>query len=171
VFRCRYTPAGVKYVKMTEQEILQIIEIDQLNMSKFFSDSGKVFDVELRKTGIEKEVDKGAVFLLVKENQRVIGYVEYLERKKKKVTIKSVQIHPSKSNGFTLRKFIKGIYPKFKGSYEEHQIISAAHRNNRKSISLHERFGFVVLEIENDMLTYGCKGIEFIKKLEKFITK
>jgi hypothetical protein len=40
-----------------------------------------------------------------------------------------------------------------------------------KSISLHERFGFVVLEIENDMQTYGCKGIEFIKKLEKFITK
>jgi hypothetical protein len=84
VFRCRSTRAPQAPVKMTEEEILQIIEIDQLNMSKFFSDSGKFFDVELRKTGIEKEVDKGAVFLLVKENQRVIGYVEYLERKKRR---------------------------------------------------------------------------------------
>jgi hypothetical protein len=62
---------------MTKKEISQIIEIDQLNMSKLYSHSGKDFDVELRKTGIKNEIDKGAVFYFTKENENIIGYVEY----------------------------------------------------------------------------------------------
>jgi L-amino acid N-acyltransferase YncA len=154
---------------MTKKEISQIIEIDQLNMSKLYSHSGKDFDVELRKTGIKNEIDKGAVFYFTKENENIIGYVEYIEREKKKVTIKSVQIHPSKRNGFTLRKLIEGIYPKFKCSFKEHQIISAAHRINKKSISLHKKLGFIESEIKDGIITYRCKGIEFITKLEKYI--
>lgn len=158
-------------IKMTKEEISQISEIDQLNMSRFFPNSGEYFDVELRKSGIIREVDKGAVFFLVKENKRVVGYIEYIEREKKKLTIKSVQIHPSKWNGFTLRKLVEGIYPYLKGSFEEHQIISAAHKINYKSISLHKKLGFIETEIKDDRITYRCKGIELLTKLERYIRK
>jgi hypothetical protein len=154
---------------MTKEEILQIVEIDQLNMSEFFSDSGKDFDVELRKSGIMKEVDKGAVFYLVKENERVVGYIEYIEREKKKVTIKSVQIHPSRRNGLTLLRLIEGIYPKFKDSFKDHEIISAAHSINKKSISMHKKLGFVESEIVEDRITYSCKGNELLAYIEKYI--
>jgi L-amino acid N-acyltransferase YncA len=154
---------------MTKEEISQISEIDHLNMSEFFMNSGKHFDVELRKSGITNEVDNGAVFYLVKESKMVVGYIEYIEREEKILTIKSVQIHPSKWNGFTLRKLIEGIYPRFKSSFKDHQIISAAHRINKRTISLHKKLGFVETEIEDDMITYRCKGIELLTKLEKYI--
>lgn len=156
---------------MTEQEILQIIQIDQFNMSKFFSDTGKNFDVELRKSGIESELEKGAVFILVQEEEQIIGYIEYLERANKRVTIKSVQIHPSKKHKFVLRKFINGIYSHFKGSYEDYDIISAAHRINDKSILLHKKLGFAEHETGKDIITYQCKGSEFISKLEKYLKR
>ncbi|MBT8339598.1 MAG: hypothetical protein KJP07_06255 [Desulfatitalea sp.] len=154
---------------MTEQEILQIIQIDQLNMSKYFSDTGNNFDVELRKSGIKSELESGAVFILVKKNEQIVGYVEYLEKENKKLTIKSAQIHPIRYNPLTLRRFITGIYSRFKGSFEDYDIISAAHRTNRKSISLHKKLGFSEYESGKHQITYRCKGSEIINKLETYI--
>ena len=73
-------------------------------MSEFFSNSGKHFDIESRKSGIINEVEKGAVFFLVKESKMVVGYIEYIET-----------------------------------------------------------------EIEDDIITFRCEGIELLTKLEKYI--
>ena len=124
---------------MNKKERLQVLELDKLNMSQFLTASGKVFDIELRKSCIKEELENGAVFLIVKEKNKVIGYVEYHEKENQKLTIKSIQIHPSKMNGFTLRKLIQIIYPKFKNSFEKHTIISAVHATNKPSIALHEK--------------------------------
>ncbi len=156
---------------MTNDEISQIVEIDRLNMSPFFSYSGRDFNAELRKSGIIKEVANGAVFFVVKENEKIIGYIELIEREDKRVTVKSVQIHPSKQNGVTLRRLIEGIYPKLKNIFAEHQVISATHRINQKSISLHRKLGFIETDIDDDLTTFRCDGVELLARLEKYIKR
>jgi hypothetical protein len=45
------------------------------------------FGYGLRKSGIIREVEEGAVFFFVKENKKVVGYIEYIKRENKKLTI------------------------------------------------------------------------------------
>jgi len=82
---------------------------------------------------------------------------------------KKIKVNASKMNGFTLRKLIQIIYPKFKKSLEKHTIISAAHTTNKPSIALHEKLGFYTIEKQENRIIYECRGIEFVKNLEKYI--
>ncbi|MCP4178890.1 MAG: hypothetical protein GY756_14095 [bacterium] len=154
---------------MTEKELSQITEIDKINMSKFLLTSDKPFDIKLRKNGIEEEIKKGAVFILAYEVDKIIAYVEYMERDNKSLTIKSIQINPSKMNGFTLKKLIAEIYPKFKNTFEDYRIISATHTINRPSIVLHKKLGFYETDRDKNRIIYECKGIDFINNLGKYI--
>ena len=63
---------------MDLKTIQEIIELDKINMQPILEKFSIEFNPQLRKDGLENEINKGAKFVIVKRNNNLIAYLEYI---------------------------------------------------------------------------------------------
>jgi len=149
-------------------EIDSIIELDSLNMAKFFGHSGIPFDPAIRKEGLLKEIEKGARFVVIERDGRLAAYIEYIPEPPSSARIASIQTHPDYRGCFLLRKLLAAAHIQFAQRVPS-EVVSSAHRTNALSIKLHQRLGFVQVAVSNDRISFKANGVELMSRLARFV--
>lgn len=149
--------------------IEKIIELDRINMQPILKKFSIAFNPQLRKDGLEKEMNEGAKFLIVKRCNMLVAYLEYIIQEDNSCKVPSIQIHPQYQNGITLYRLLVNIYrelvidcPTF--------INSSVHKNNIASLSLHKKLGFSNISETNEKIEFRVSSKEFLDRI-KFVSK
>ena len=148
-------------------DIENIIELDRLNMTKFFKDSTIQFDPCIRRKGLLKEIEEGASFIMIERNCRLVAYIEYVPVSDGNVYVASIQIHPEYTHRFILRRMLSNVYHKLKNNFP-FAIRSSAHLNNKLSLKLHDKLGFEIVDKDNERIYFTTSGQELVERLSGY---
>ena len=146
-----------------------IVLLDEVNMGPIIEASGGVFLHELRKKKLEEEIADGSTIITEYDSGNLAGYVQYNEKKSGAYYVSSIQVHPRKRDGVTLRKLLKksasDLIVKCCKTIE-----SSVHKNNEQSIRLHERLGFEATMETGDRIVFSLSGTQLKMKLLTIIS-
>ena len=148
-------------------DLEQIIELDRLNMTPLLKAAGIEFDPDRRREGLQGEINKGAWFVVVERNHKIIAYVQYLLEGNGIATFPSIQVHPEFKGSFIVRSLLSDLYQRLKNDCPN-LIHSSVHNNNKPSLSLHRRLGFREKERINERILFEINGREFLENISKF---
>lgn len=152
---------------MDLKTIQEIIELDKINMQPILEKFSIVFNPQLRKDGLENEINKGAKFVIVKRNNNLIAYFEYIIKDDNTCKIPSIQIHPQYQNGTTLYRLLVSIYDELKNNCPS-CIYSSVHKSNMASLNLHKKLGFLSINETNERIEFKVSGEELLERI-KFV--
>lgn len=150
----------------------QIIELDRINMEPVIEQLNLPFkfNPDLRRKGIEKEINEGAKFIFIERDNIIIAYFEYIMDDFGVCKIPSIQIHPEFQNGIALKKLLDKVYSEW--SYNCPLVVTTSvHKTNKKSLNLHKRLGFEVVNETNERVEFKIPGEKLIKRIEFFLRK
>jgi ribosomal protein S18 acetylase RimI-like enzyme len=145
-------------------DIENIFELDRLNMEEFFNDSAVPFDPEMRRAGLLKEIGNGAIFITVKREGSLVGYIEYVVEDNGNAYVPSVQVHPKYKRRFVLRGMFSKAYHVLKDNFPA-MIRSSVHRDNKLSLKLHGRLGFKKADDTPERVHFTINGKELVNRL------
>ncbi len=149
------------------ENLNEIIDLDRLNMAPVIEASGGTFDPERRRGGLTREIEGGAVFVVVRRDGELLGYLEYESEPGHIWHILSIQIHPGHQRGLVLR----GLLSQFHDHLADNPptaLRTSVHLNNDASIQLHRGLGFVESAREQDRVLFRAQGGELCKRLRRF---
>ncbi|TYP57672.1 GNAT family N-acetyltransferase [Thermosediminibacter litoriperuensis] len=139
----------------------KIVELDRINMSPILKELGIEFDPERRKKDLEREIEKGARFVLVWRGDILAAYLEYMPVSDDCWNVMSIQIHPAYKRSSILRDIFRQAYREILSNRPK-KVFSSAHKNNKSSVLLHRRLGFGVISDENERYRYEISGDELL---------
>ena len=148
----------------------EIVEIDRLNMADFIEASGGKFDPERRRRTVKKEIEKGAIFILVNRANKLADYVEYWMERDETLNVASIQISSRFRNGSVLRELLSQAYDNLRKNPPS-EAITSVHLNNRLSQKLNNKLGFKKIKEKEDRVYFKADGIEFLNNLARFADK
>lgn len=154
---------------LTEQIIEDIINLDEINMSQHFINSGNIFDKNSRRKGIEREIKKGAVFFTDYKNDNIIAYVEYLSENNIG-TFPSIQLNSKYPNLYSLLKIAKDLYDHL-SSNTPMLFKSNCHKSNEKSLKFHIKLGFRITGYERDRILFEIQGVTLLNNIHRYINR
>jgi ribosomal protein S18 acetylase RimI-like enzyme len=149
---------------MDLKTIQEIIELDKINMQPILEKLSIVFNPQLRKNGLDKEINEGAKFVIIKRNDNLIAYLEYVIEDGNTCKVPSIQIHPQYQNGTTLYRLLVSIYNELKNNCPTY-IYSSVHKNNVASLNLHKKLGFLSINETNERIEFKASGKEFLERI------
>ncbi len=143
-----------------------IVELDRENMSPIIAESGGMFSESRRKNKLIEEISNGSVVLTHYQNRKLAGYVQYMPLENDEFYVLSIQVHPKYRNGIVLKKLLKSAANDLL-QRKPLSITSSVHRENKPSIRLHERLGFMVTSGTTERINFTYSGVELESKLKK----
>lgn len=153
---------------MDSKTIEEIIELDKINMESILKKFSIEFNPKLRKDGLEKEISQGAEFVIIKKNDILIAYLEYIIQDDNTCKVPSIQIHPKHQNGITLYHLLVNIYDELKNNCPTY-IYSSVHKDNTASLNFHKKLGFININETNERIEFRVSGKELLKRI-KFVS-
>jgi hypothetical protein len=145
----------------------EILDLDERNTTPFFRDSGDVFKRHLRQKGIENELAKGARFFFEYSKGKLIGYVEFIIDENGIGKFPSIQLDSDHSHPIILRMFASRISD-YLSDHMPSQVVSAAHKTNKKSIAFHKKIGFIEDKKTDDRILFQISGMKLYKNLARY---
>ena len=148
-------------------DIEQIVELDHLNMAAILEQVGVHFEPARRRKGLLEEINKGAVFIMVKREGRIIAYLEYLPECDGSIHIKSIQVHPNYQRRLVLRQLLAEAHSNFNDIHPA-LVKTSVHRSNRASLALHRKLGFQQVEQTGERTWFEVDGAQLLNRLAAY---
>ena len=106
-----------------------------------------------------RELNQGAIIVTNRNNENaLIGYIEFLEKENNEIYVVSLQ----NLNSFISKSFLKSILD-YLVLCDSKVLTSSVHKNNVKSINLHQKLGFRLIETDSRLL--------FVIEVQKLLLK
>jgi len=140
---------------MNEKLIAEIVCLDKVLMEATLDD----YDPKRRRQGLVRELNQGAIIVTNRNNENaLIGYIEFLEKENNEIYVVSLQ----NLNSFISKSFLKSILD-YLVLCDSKVLTSSVHKNNVKSINLHQKLGFRLIETDSRLL--------FVIEVQKLLLK
>lgn len=129
---------------MKRKEKHQVMELDRMNMQPILDEYDLIFSPSERLALIEEEMSEGATFIVVKEEDDVVAYVEYF-RYSDHLYVPNIQIRSDCLSTSTYLQLFSSVVHVCEHE-NIHSIKSKVHTKNEEVLSLYQSFGFIQID-------------------------
>ncbi|MCL9782796.1 GNAT family N-acetyltransferase [Vibrio sp. S4M6] len=141
-----------------------LVELDRLNMSEIIAESGSAFCPTRRKGAIQREIESGSKFIYQYKNDELAGYIQYTNTVDNHIYVPSLQIHASHRSGRVLKCLLVDFALEVR-KLNVQRLTSKVHINNKPSVKLHKRLGFVITEEVEQRYIFEMSGALLKKQM------
>lgn len=148
--------------------IKKCVALDKKNMSDNYLDgNGNRIDWDKLEETIARAVQSGAILRLIIEQEELKGYFLFRTQEDGAFVL-SIQVERPGDNPFILKKLLKMSYLELKNASFD-WIYTSADKNNKKSISLHNKLGFDLMGEKETSFSFKISRQLLLEKLRPFL--
>ncbi len=148
--------------------IKKCVALDKANMKDNFLDgNGNRIDWDKLEGIITRSIEKGAILISISEQTELKGYILF-RLQESYAYVLSIQVEKPGENPFILKKLLKESCLELRNNNFD-WINTSVDKNNKKSIALHYKLGFDLIEERETSLTFQISRIFLLKKLNLFL--
>jgi ribosomal protein S18 acetylase RimI-like enzyme len=153
--------------RLTDEDIDALVELDRINMSPLIAAAGATFDAAFRRAKLVREIREGAIVDVVRRGRKLVGYLEYGPKEDGSWRIYSIQMHPDMQGRGVLRDLF-AVAAVAVRVQRPGRVTTSVHRQNERSISLHQRLGFEQEGENGDRIEYVADGVTLGVRLKRY---
>lgn len=148
--------------------IKKCVALDKANMGDNFLDgNGNRIDWGKLEGIITRSIKKGAILKSITQKAQLKGYVLYRIQENDAFVL-SIQVDRPGENPFTLKKLLQMSCIELRNN-NFIWIKTSVDKNNKKSISLHNKLGFDLIEERETSLSFQISRVLLLEKLHSFL--